>query len=89
MIVIVTQGMNAKRFYFNIKNKLLLRPRVHGITCISGMLLYISHDQCKHNKTSKIRIGLWFLSSVLPFINIYVCTKFNFNPLALSKIWPG
>jgi len=21
------------------------------------------------------------LSSVLPFINIYVCTKFNFNPL--------
>ena len=25
---------------------------------------------------------LWFLSSVLPFINIYVCTKFNFNPFS-------
>jgi len=28
----------------------------------------------------KCKIGLWFLSSVLPFINIYVCTKFNLNP---------
>jgi len=28
----------------------------------------------------KCKIGLWFLSSVLPFINIYVCIKFNFNP---------
>jgi len=26
------------------------------------------------------KIGLWFLSSVFPLINIYVCTKFNFNP---------
>ena len=29
----------------------------------------------------KCKIGLWFLSSVLPFINIYVCTKLNFNPI--------
>ena len=28
----------------------------------------------------KCKIGLWFLSSALPLINIYVCTKFNFNP---------
>ena len=28
----------------------------------------------------KCKIGLWFLSSALPPINIYVCTKFNFNP---------
>ena len=27
----------------------------------------------------KCKMGLWFLSSVLPFINTYVCTKFNFN----------
>ena len=27
-------------------------------------------------------MGLWFLSSVFPFINIYVCTKFNFNPFS-------
>jgi len=26
------------------------------------------------------KIGLWFLSSTLPLINIYVCTKFNVNP---------
>ena len=25
-------------------------------------------------------MGLWFLSSAHPLINIYVCTKFNFNP---------
>ena len=25
-------------------------------------------------------IGLWLLSSALPLINIYECTKFNFNP---------
>ena len=24
-------------------------------------------------------IELWFLSSALPLINIYICTKFNFN----------
>ena len=29
----------------------------------------------------KCKIGLWFLSSALPLINIYVCTKFNFDPL--------
>ena len=28
----------------------------------------------------KCYIELWFLSSVLPLINIYVCTKFNFHP---------
>jgi len=28
----------------------------------------------------KCKIELWFLSDVLPFINIYVCTKFHFNP---------
>jgi len=28
----------------------------------------------------KCKVGLWFLSSALPLINIYVCTKFNFNP---------
>jgi len=28
----------------------------------------------------KCKIGLWLLSTVLPLINIYVCTKFNFNP---------
>jgi len=28
----------------------------------------------------KCKVGLWFLSSVLPLINFYVCTKFNFNP---------
>ena len=28
----------------------------------------------------KCKIGLWFLSSALPLINNYVCTKFNFNP---------
>ena len=27
----------------------------------------------------KCKIGLWFLSSVRSFINIYVCTKFNFK----------
>ena len=27
----------------------------------------------------KCKLGLCFLSSVFPFINIYVCTKFNFN----------
>ena len=37
----------------------------------------------------KCKIGLWFLSSVLPLINIYVCTKFNFNPFVLFKIWPA
>ena len=26
------------------------------------------------------KIGLWFLSYALPLINIYVCTKFIFNP---------
>jgi len=34
----------------------------------------------------KCKIGLWFLSSVLPFINIYVCTKFISIRLVLSKI---
>ena len=29
-----------------------------------------------------------FLSSALSLFNIYVCTKFNFNPFVLSKIWP-
>ena len=28
----------------------------------------------------KCKIGLEFLSSVLPLIYIYVCSKFNFNP---------
>ena len=28
----------------------------------------------------KCKIGLWFLSSALRLINIYVCIKFNFNP---------
>jgi len=37
---------------------------------------------CGNVTTSSILIfyGLWFLSSALPLINIYVCTKFNFNP---------
>ena len=30
----------------------------------------------------KCKIGLWLLSSALPLINIYVCTKFNFNPFS-------
>ena len=30
----------------------------------------------------KCSIELWFLSSVLPFINFYVCTMFNFNPFS-------
>jgi len=30
----------------------------------------------------KCKIWLWFLSSSLPLINIYVCTKFNFNPFS-------
>jgi len=25
-------------------------------------------------------MGLWLLYSAIPLINIYVCTKFNFNP---------
>ena len=29
----------------------------------------------------KCKIGLWFLSSEHSLINIYVCTKFDFNPL--------
>jgi len=29
------------------------------------------------------------LSSALPLIYIYVCTKFNSIPFVLSKIWPG
>ena len=33
----------------------------------------------------KCKVGLWFLSTVLPLINIYVSTKFNFNPLCT---WP-
>ena len=37
----------------------------------------------------KCKTGLWFLSSALPLINIYVCIKFNFNPFVLFKIWPG
>jgi len=28
----------------------------------------------------KCKVGLWLLSTALPLINIYVCTKFNFNP---------
>jgi len=28
----------------------------------------------------KCEIGLWLLFSALPLTNIYVCTKFNFNP---------
>ena len=27
------------------------------------------------------KIGLWFLSSAAPLINIYLCTMLNFNPL--------
>ena len=27
----------------------------------------------------KCKIGLWFLSSALPLINIFVCTELNFN----------
>ena len=34
-------------------------------------------------------IGLWFLSSALPLIYIYVCTKFHLIPFVLFKIWPG
>jgi len=30
----------------------------------------------------KCKIGLWFLSTVLPIINIYVYTKCNFNPFS-------
>jgi len=30
----------------------------------------------------KCKIGLSFLSSVITFINIYVCTKFNFIPFS-------
>jgi len=28
----------------------------------------------------KCKIGIWFLSTVIPLIKVYVCTKFNFNP---------
>ena len=38
----------------------------------------------------KCKIGSWFLSSALPLINIYVCTKFHINPVCtLQDIWPG
>jgi len=33
----------------------------------------------------KCKIGLWFLSTALPLINIYVCTKFNFHPFCTSQ----
>ena len=33
----------------------------------------------------KCKIGLWFLSTALPLINIIVCTKFNFNPFCTSQ----
>ena len=36
-------------------------------------------------------IGLWFLSTALPFIYIYVCTKFHFNPFCTFQdmAWTG
>jgi len=36
-------------------------------------------------------IGLWFLSSALPLIYIYVCTKFHFNPFCTFQdmAWTG
>ena len=37
----------------------------------------------KIRRAVKCKTGLWFLSAVL---NIYVCTKFNFNPL---RTWYG
>jgi len=39
----------------------------------------------------KCKIGLWFLSSAHPPINIYVCTKFNFNPFCIFQdmAWTG
>ena len=33
----------------------------------------------------KCKIGLWFLSSILPFINIYVCTKIKFKSLRYGQ----
>ena len=39
----------------------------------------------------KCKIGLWFLCSALPLINIYVCTKFHFNPFFTFQdmAWTG
>ena len=37
------------------------------------------------NQTRLVHTGLWFLSSVLPYINIYVCTNFNFNPFSIFQ----
>jgi len=75
---------NKQRVSLEAKNV----PQDHIITCNSTPLVH--QDMTK--KTTflwknlgeiiqvKCKIGLWFLSSVLPFINIYVCTKTNFNP---------
>ena len=55
---------------------------------LSNTTFKLRHDKEKHclwklirrDNQVKCQIGLWFLSSALPLINIYVCTKFNFNP---------
>ena len=36
----------------------------------------------RRDNSSKMYDNISFLSSVLPFMNIYVCTKFNFNPFS-------
>jgi len=33
----------------------------------------------------KCKIGLWFVSSALPLIYIYLCTKYIFNPFCTFK----
>ena len=64
-----------------------------GSTCNQTLLVY--QDMTK--KTTfyernlreitqvKCKIGLWFLSSALPLIYIYVGTKFNFNPFCIFQ----
>jgi len=49
------------------------------------------HEKNKGEITQeKLKKGLWFLSSALPLINIYVYVSSLISiPFVLSKIWPG
>jgi len=64
---------------------------IKGRPCIQTLLVHqdMTNKATFHEKNlreiTKVKykmIGLWFLSSSLPLIYIYVCTKFNFNPFS-------
>ena len=63
---------------------------IKGRTCNQTLLVHQDMTKKttfyeKNYRETKCKIGLWFSSSALPLIYIYICTKFNFNPFCTFK----